>query len=44
MVEPTARIRLYEPADNKAVRFFIGKSHMEGLALANRKSKSCSLY
>lgn len=35
MVEPTARIRLYEPRDDKLVRFAIGKANLSCLAVAN---------
>jgi len=38
MVEPAARIRLFEPKDDKEVRFLIAKSAMEGLATANIKT------
>ncbi|KII93518.1 hypothetical protein PLICRDRAFT_101986 [Plicaturopsis crispa FD-325 SS-3] len=38
MVEPNARIRLYEPADNKQVRFALAKANMEPLAVANRRA------
>jgi len=37
MVEPVARIRRYEPRDDKALRFTIGKAQMECLALANQQ-------
>lgn len=30
-----ARIRKYDPADDKIVRFLVGKANMEGLATAN---------
>jgi hypothetical protein len=35
MDEPVARIRPFEPSDDKEVRFIIGKSNMEYLAVAN---------
>jgi len=38
MVEPVAHIRVYEASDNKLVRFVIGKSHLESLAIANRRA------
>ncbi|KAH7931025.1 hypothetical protein BV22DRAFT_1124432 [Leucogyrophana mollusca] len=38
MVEPSARIRLYRPSDDKLVRFTLGKAVMEGLAVANRRA------
>ncbi|PCH33595.1 hypothetical protein WOLCODRAFT_135209 [Wolfiporia cocos MD-104 SS10] len=37
MVEPTVRIRPFQPTDEKLVRFIIGKSCMEPLAVANQK-------
>ncbi|KAI0669948.1 hypothetical protein C8Q78DRAFT_1154555 [Trametes maxima] len=37
MVEPTARIRSVQTADEKLVRFIVGKSEMEPIAVANRK-------
>ncbi|KAH7915808.1 hypothetical protein BJ138DRAFT_1122328 [Hygrophoropsis aurantiaca] len=36
MVEPSARIRPYRPSDEKLVKFILGKSTMEGLAVANQ--------
>ena len=33
MAEPIARIRAYEDDDNKQVRFVIGKSNLESLAV-----------
>ncbi|ESK87897.1 hypothetical protein Moror_15264 [Moniliophthora roreri MCA 2997] len=38
MSPPDARIRLYQAEDEKTVRFAIGKSNLEGLATANKKS------
>jgi len=35
MVEPVARIRPFQPSDDKLVRFCIGKANMEPLAVAN---------
>ncbi|KAA1468215.1 hypothetical protein DENSPDRAFT_380920 [Dentipellis sp. KUC8613] len=35
MAEPAARIRAYEPKDEKPVRFMVGQAHMEPLAYAN---------
>ncbi|KAI0778135.1 hypothetical protein BD413DRAFT_507004 [Trametes elegans] len=37
MVEPVARIRPVGPADEKLVRFMVGKAEMEPIALANRR-------
>ncbi|KAI0374219.1 hypothetical protein BV20DRAFT_961323 [Pilatotrama ljubarskyi] len=37
MVEPVARIRPVEAADEKLVRFMVGKAEMEPIAIANRK-------
>ncbi|PSS37701.1 hypothetical protein PHLCEN_2v394 [Hermanssonia centrifuga] len=37
MVEPSARIRSYQPDDHKLARFFIGRANFEVLAVANRK-------
>lgn len=39
MAEPIARIRAYEDDDNKQVRFVIGKSNLESLAIANRRGQ-----
>jgi len=39
MVQPTARIRPYEPSDDKEVRFIIGKTNMEPLAVANQRGE-----
>ncbi|KAG2159910.1 uncharacterized protein EDB93DRAFT_1073991 [Suillus bovinus] len=38
MTESDARIRLYEPSDDKLVKFNIGKASMEGLTVANRST------
>ncbi|EED77984.1 predicted protein [Postia placenta Mad-698-R] len=38
MVEPVARIRLYQPEDKKLVQFIIGKDDMEALAVANKRA------
>ncbi|KAJ8596918.1 hypothetical protein M405DRAFT_780660 [Rhizopogon salebrosus TDB-379] len=38
MTEAGARIRLYEPSDDKLAKFSIGKAAMEGLAAANRSA------
>ena len=40
MVEPVARIRPVQLADQKLVRFMIGKAGMEPIATANRRSES----
>ncbi|KAI0361680.1 hypothetical protein OH77DRAFT_1417949 [Trametes cingulata] len=37
MVEPSARIRPVEVADQKLIRFMVGKAGMEPIAIANRK-------
>ncbi|KAI0651801.1 hypothetical protein C8Q79DRAFT_58762 [Trametes meyenii] len=37
MVEPTARIRPVQTADERLVRFMVGKAEMEPIAIANRK-------
>ncbi len=39
MVEPSARIRSYQPDDHKLARFFIGRANFEVLAVANRKGE-----
>jgi hypothetical protein len=39
MAEPIARFRLFERSDDKEVRFIIGKSNMEPLAVANQRGK-----
>lgn len=38
MTEGDARIRLYEPSDDRLVKFSIGKASMECLAVANRSA------
>lgn len=40
MVEPAARIRPVTLDDQKHIRFLVGKSTMEPIAVANRKSES----
>ncbi|KAH9937645.1 uncharacterized protein B0H18DRAFT_971585 [Fomitopsis serialis] len=37
MVTPVARIRAFQPSDDKDVRFIVGKAAMEPLAVANMK-------
>lgn len=44
MVEPVARIRLFQPSDDKHVRFLIGKANMESLATANRLGTPVPTY
>jgi hypothetical protein len=39
MAEPIAGFRLFERSDDKEVRFIIGKSNMEPLAVANQRGK-----
>lgn len=43
MVEPVARIRLYQPEDKKLVQFIIGKDDMEALAVANKRGMCLSV-
>ncbi|KAG5342420.1 hypothetical protein J132_09858 [Termitomyces sp. J132] len=38
MVQRDAKIRRFEPSDDKVVRFAIGKAAMESLAVANRRA------
>lgn len=39
MAEPKAIIRTYKPDDEKLVKFTFGLAAMEGLTVANRKSR-----
>lgn len=40
MVEPIARIRAFKASDERQVKFAIGKSNLESLAVANRRGAS----
>ena len=41
MVEPVAKIRPVTLADQKLIRFMVGKAEMEPIAIANDRRKSC---
>ena len=41
MVQPVAKIRQYEPSDEKLVLFTVGKANLELLAAANSRGTFC---